>query len=163
MSSPSNSQGCGPCSLNSNDGCTATACNGKMPFVCQHGSLHSSSWRLRCLLAAWCSTCDVTAEVTPLSLSPTDPRTTSSHDSRDIRCSVIDDVERGGYTFTDGCGIISHKLALRVCQARGAVLVHDHNYKPSVFQVQGQDLDDKHQMLKGVGTCLLLDHSNIIQ
>lgn len=50
----------------------------------------------------------------------------------------IDDVERNGYTFTDGCGYISPDLAEKVTACLGIAEKYQHQmYKyPSVFQVR---------------------------
>lgn len=52
------------------------------------------------------------------------------------RVMVINDIERDGYTFTDGCGIISHRLTVKLYPAWRKTFVHGHHYKHSVFQVR---------------------------
>jgi hypothetical protein len=53
----------------------------------------------------------------------------------DIRYMVIDDIEHNGYTFTDGCGIVSHNMAVRMMAAKGKMWVHGLHYLPSAYQV----------------------------
>ena len=51
------------------------------------------------------------------------------------RCQDIDDIERDGYCFTDGCGLISQHLARFLAQ-RHNITFRNKRYVPTVFQIR---------------------------
>ena len=51
------------------------------------------------------------------------------------RCEDIGDVERGGYTFTDGCGSLAPQLARELARRRNICFL-GQRYTPSVFQLR---------------------------
>ena len=51
------------------------------------------------------------------------------------RCEDIEDIERDGYIFTDGCGLISPHLARQLAQRRN-IMFRNKRYLPSVFQIR---------------------------
>jgi hypothetical protein len=51
------------------------------------------------------------------------------------RCEDIEDVKRDDYTFTDGCGLISLKLAQELAR-RGNMVHRNKRYLPFVFQIR---------------------------
>ena len=51
------------------------------------------------------------------------------------RCEDIDDIVYNGYTFTDGCGLISVPLAKDIARRRN-VAYRNKRYLPSVFQIR---------------------------
>lgn len=51
------------------------------------------------------------------------------------RCQDIDDVERNGFIFTDGCGLISKELVHTVARKK-PIIFHDRRYYPSVLQIR---------------------------
>lgn len=51
------------------------------------------------------------------------------------RCEDIEDVIKGDYIFTDGCGLISKHLANQLCQKR-KIVFRGLRYYPSVFQIR---------------------------
>ena len=63
-------------------------------------------------------------------------------------CEDINDVERGDYNFTDGCGLISKPLAKQLVQRRN-IAFRNKRYLPAVFQI-------RYRGYKGV---LTLDYS----
>jgi hypothetical protein len=63
-------------------------------------------------------------------------------------CEDIEDVERGNYNFTDGCGLISKSLAKRLVKHHN-IAYRNRKYLPSVFQI-------RYRGYKGV---LTLDHT----
>jgi regulator of nonsense transcripts 1 len=53
----------------------------------------------------------------------------------DDRFEDIDDVERDGYTFTDGCGLIG-RVAARQLSRRLSIISKNTRYDPSVYQIR---------------------------
>ena len=53
------------------------------------------------------------------------------------KCRDIDDVEREGFIFTDGCGLIS-KDFVRILASKKPILFRDRRYHPSVLQIRYQ-------------------------
>jgi hypothetical protein len=51
------------------------------------------------------------------------------------RCQDIDDVERDGFIFTDGCGLIS-KDFVRLLASKKPIIFRDRRYHPSVLQIR---------------------------
>ena len=51
------------------------------------------------------------------------------------RCQDIDDVERDGFIFTDGCGLISKNLVHKLARKK-PIIFHDRRYYPSVLQIR---------------------------
>jgi hypothetical protein len=51
------------------------------------------------------------------------------------RCEDIGDVEVKNYIFTDGCGLVSSKLAHELARRRG-IAFRNQRYTPSVFQIR---------------------------
>jgi hypothetical protein len=51
------------------------------------------------------------------------------------RCEYIDDITNNGYTFTDGCGLISSHLARQLVSKR-KIVYRNKKYLSSVFQIQ---------------------------
>ncbi|ETI27931.1 hypothetical protein G647_00380 [Cladophialophora carrionii CBS 160.54] len=51
------------------------------------------------------------------------------------RCQDIDDVERDGFIFTDGCGLIS-KDFIRLLASKKPIIFRDRRYHPSVLQIR---------------------------
>jgi hypothetical protein len=56
-------------------------------------------------------------------------------DVPDGRYEDIDDVERAGYNFTDGCGLIGPNAA-RLLSQKLAIVSRNTRYHPSVFQIR---------------------------
>ncbi|KAL4947610.1 RNA dependent RNA polymerase-domain-containing protein [Aspergillus filifer] len=56
-------------------------------------------------------------------------------DVPDGRYDDIDDFERNGYTFSDGCGLIGPK-ATRLLSQKLSIISHNTRYHPSVFQIR---------------------------
>lgn len=68
------------------------------------------------------------------------------------KVQTIDSVERNGFDFTDGCGLISYKLAKEISLNQMKL-----GYVPSVFQIRyGGKIGKEHWICKGV---LLVDHT----
>ncbi|WIA30050.1 hypothetical protein OEZ86_000145 [Tetradesmus obliquus] len=80
--------------------------------------------------------------VSPISLDTTERSNSSSSNSGSsggqptINAVEVGDIEAGGSTFTDGCGIISQHCARRVMASRGKITLHDKTYLPSVYQIR---------------------------
>ncbi|GMF81798.1 unnamed protein product [Aspergillus oryzae] len=53
----------------------------------------------------------------------------------DGRYEDIDDIERAGYTFTDGCGLIGPKAA-RLLSQKLLIISRNTRYHPSVYQIR---------------------------
>lgn len=51
------------------------------------------------------------------------------------RCKDIEDIESEGYTFTDGCGLMSPALS-RVLAQKLPITYRNRRYHPSVFQIR---------------------------
>jgi hypothetical protein len=51
------------------------------------------------------------------------------------RCRDINDIKRDEYVFTDGCGLISARLARQLAQRRN-IIHRNKRYLPSVFQIR---------------------------
>lgn len=51
------------------------------------------------------------------------------------RCEDIEDIKRDNYTFTDGCGLISLKLARQLAKTRN-IIFRANRYLPSVYQIR---------------------------
>ena len=51
------------------------------------------------------------------------------------RCSDIEDVERGDYNFTDGCGLISMAMAKQLVRRRN-IAFRNRRYLPAVYQIR---------------------------
>ncbi|KIX05706.1 uncharacterized protein Z518_03678 [Rhinocladiella mackenziei CBS 650.93] len=51
------------------------------------------------------------------------------------RCRDIDDIERDGFIFTDGCGLISKDFA-RSLASKKPIVFRDRRYHPSVLQIR---------------------------
>jgi len=51
------------------------------------------------------------------------------------RCEDIPDIERDGYIFTDGCGLIAPRLAQELARRIG-ITFRNMRYTPSVFQIR---------------------------
>ena len=51
------------------------------------------------------------------------------------RCEDIEDIERGDYNFTDGCGLISKSLSQQLVQRRN-IAYRNKRYLPAVFQIR---------------------------
>ena len=54
-----------------------------------------------------------------------------------LRCQDIDDVERDGFIFTDGCGLIA-KGFVQLLAAKKPIVFRDRRYLPSVLQIRYQ-------------------------
>ena len=78
-------------------------------------------------------------------------RTARFGSDRPLQFEVIDDVERNGYCFTDGCGNISAALARRLARDNGIDFRGEHHV-PSVFQVSYQMRGSHKEYIK---RCLL--------
>jgi hypothetical protein len=62
----------------------------------------------------------------------------TAHGSLDVelgRCEDITDVERDGYVFTDGCGLISPNLAQIICR-KHPITFRNKRFRPAVFQIR---------------------------
>jgi hypothetical protein len=53
------------------------------------------------------------------------------------RCRDIEDIERDGFIFTDGCGLVSKILVQKLSQKK-PIVFHDKRYLPSVLQIRYQ-------------------------
>ena len=58
-------------------------------------------------------------------------------DVPNTRCQDIEDIERDGFIFTDGCGLIS-KDFVRLLASRKPITFRDRRYHPSVLQIRYQ-------------------------
>eukprot|EP00121_Abeoforma_whisleri_P009342 Awhi_evm1s8586 len=50
--------------------------------------------------------------------------------------TIIDDIERNGYNFTDGCGKISYSLAKKLKSSLDSPSIPSNSYLPSVYQIR---------------------------
>ena len=75
------------------------------------------------------------------------------------RCEDIEDVERGDYNFTDGCGLISKHLAKKLVQ-RCKIVYRNKRYLPSVFQIRYRGYKGVLTLDQSLGPAILVQFRN---